>query len=123
MTTMRSACSTVARRWAMMIVVRSFIEVLERFLHEPLVLGVQRAGRLVEQQDRRILQDGPRNGDALALAAGQPGAALAEEGVVALRQFRDELVGHGRPGRGLEFRVAWRRAARSGCSPWPCRRI
>ena len=34
-------------------------------------LGIERARRLIEDQDRRILQDGARDGDALALAAGQ----------------------------------------------------
>ena len=42
---------------------------LDGLLDEGLALGVERAGRLVQKQDRRIAQDGARNGDALALAA------------------------------------------------------
>ena len=42
-------------------------------------------GRLVEHQDRRVLQDHPGQRDALALAAGELDAALAEVGVVAGR--------------------------------------
>ena len=61
-------------------------ELLERVLHQPLALRIERAGGLVEQQDRRILEDGARDGDALLLAAREPRAALAEEGVVAFRQ-------------------------------------
>ena len=51
-----------------------------------LALGVERAGRLVEQQQRRIAQDRPGDRDALALTAGQANPLLAEEAVEALRQ-------------------------------------
>ena len=59
---------------------------LERRLHQRLALGVERRGRLVEQQERRVAQDRARDRDALALAAGQRHAALADRRVVALRQ-------------------------------------
>ena len=65
---------------------------LQRHLHLRLALGVERAGGLVEQQDRRVLQEGPGDRDALALAARQPQARLADRGVVALGQGHDELV-------------------------------
>ena len=77
-TKMRSAASPVASRWAMTSVVRPCISVVQRFLHQPFVLGVERRGRLVEQQDRRVLQNGAGDGEALALAAGQGDAALAQ---------------------------------------------
>ena len=48
--------------------------------------------RLVEQKDRRVAQYGARDGDALALAARQRHAALADLGLVALVQLEDELV-------------------------------
>ena len=83
---MRSARVTVARRWAMTSVVRPCMIAIERPLHQSLALRIERARRLVEQQDRRVAQHGARNGDALALAGGQRHAALAEHGVVALRQ-------------------------------------
>ena len=67
----------------------------ERRLHLGLGFRVERAGRLVEQQDRRVLVDGPRDGDALALAAGQQPARLADARVVALRQAHDEIVRRG----------------------------
>ena len=41
---------------------------------------VERAGRLVQQQDRPVGEDGARDRETLALAAGQPHAALAEIG-------------------------------------------
>ena len=44
-------------------------QTFDRFLHDALGLGVERAGRLVEHQDRRILHQRARDGDALTLAA------------------------------------------------------
>jgi hypothetical protein len=79
---------------------------LQRALHQALGLGVERAGRFVEQQQRRIFQQGARDRDALALAAGQAHAALAQEGAVALRQALDEFVGGGQFRRGDDFLVA-----------------
>ena len=53
---------------------------------------VEMRGRLVEDQDRRVLQEGARDRDALALAAAQRQPALADPRVVALRQPLDEPV-------------------------------
>ena len=47
-------------------------------LYGAFALCVQRAGRLVQQQDRSIFQQGSGDGDALLLAAGQAGAAFAQ---------------------------------------------
>ena len=92
MTQMRSAFCTVDSRWAMTSVVRFCVNRAKRLLHQPLRFGVERARRLVEQQDRRILEDGAGERQALALAARQPQAAVADLGVVALRLRHDELV-------------------------------
>ena len=54
--------------------------------------GVQAGGRLVENQDRRIANDRPGNGDALALTAREGGAALADHGVVAVGHLFDEFM-------------------------------
>ena len=62
-------------------------------------LGVERRGRLVEQQQRRVAQQGAGDGDALALAAREARAALAEIGVEPLRQPAQEFGGIGRLGR------------------------
>ena len=78
----------------------------ERRLHHPFTLGIECAGRLVEQQQRRVLQDRAGDADALALAAGQAHAALAQKGVIALGQCPDELVGEGGLGGGLHLVVA-----------------
>ena len=53
-------------------------QIVERRLDGALAFGVQRAGRFVEQQDRRILQDGAGYGEPLALAAGQLHAEIAD---------------------------------------------
>src|SRR5438105_906491 len=54
-------------------------------------LGVEMAGRLIQDEDRGIQKDGARDRDALAFASGQGQAALAYERVVAMRQAFDEL--------------------------------
>ena len=71
---------------------------VEARLDRGLDLAVERGGGLVEHQDRRVLQDHAGDGDALALAAGQLDAALADMGVVAapaapVLQLEDEVVG------------------------------
>lgn len=55
-------------------------------LHRHLVEGVERARRLVEQDHWRVLEQRPRDGDALPLAAGQGRPALPHGGVEALGQ-------------------------------------
>ena len=54
-------------------------EPVERLLDHRLVLGVHRRERLVEHQDRRVAQQRAGDGDALALAAREPDAALADD--------------------------------------------
>src|SRR5690606_15810226 len=70
---------------------------LERSLDRRFGLVVHRAGRFVEDQDRRVLEDGAGNGDALALTSGQLLSALADDGVVSVREPADELLGFGQP--------------------------
>jgi poly(hydroxyalkanoate) depolymerase family esterase len=57
---------------------------VEARLDGGLDLAVERGGRLVEHQDGGVAQDHPGDGDALALAARELDAALADVGVVAL---------------------------------------
>ena len=54
-------------------------ELGEACLDEALALGVEVAGGLVENQDRRILEQCAGDGQALALAAGEVGAELVEQ--------------------------------------------
>src|SRR5579875_1220303 len=64
-------------------------EPVERLLDEPLGLGVERGGRLVEDEDRRVAEDRPRDRDPLLLAAREAVAALADDRVVALGERGD----------------------------------
>ena len=81
-------------------------QAVKRVLDETLALGVKRAGRLVEQQDRGLAQNRARNRDALALAARQARAIVAEEGVEALGKVTQEACGVGGFGGGPDGLVA-----------------
>ena len=78
-------------------------EALEGFVDEALGLAVEGGGGFVEEEDFGIGEDGPGDGDALALAAGEFGAAGADEGLVAFREVGDEFVGVGLGGGGFDF--------------------
>ena len=64
-------------------------------------LDVHRAGRVVEDQDRRVQQQCASDRDSLALASRQGVAALSDDRVVALGQRAYEPVGVRGPGRVL----------------------
>ena len=91
MTTMRSARASVARRWVMMIVVRSADELLQHLVDQLLALQVDLAGGFVEDQDRRVAEDRPGQGDPLPLAAGEAAAHRADDRVVAVGQVRSSM--------------------------------
>src|SRR5579859_3064221 len=61
-------------------------------LDRSLALVVKRAGCLVEYQDAWIHDERTGDRDALALAAREAAAALADHRVVTLRHLQDELV-------------------------------
>ena len=67
----------------MISVVRPCEQPVERLLDQALGVAVERAGRLVEDQDARVAQDRARDRDPLALAARQARAALADRRIVA----------------------------------------
>src|SRR5690606_21703184 len=76
-------------------------ELVERLLDRALGLGVEGRGRLVEDQDRRVLQEDARDRQPLLLTARELHAALADQRVEALRQALDQLLELS-PARGLE---------------------
>ena len=78
---------------------------VERGLDGAFGFGVERAGGLVQNQNRRVVQDGAGDGDALALAAGKRDALFADDGVKAVRLLHDEIVGEGVAGGGDDFLV------------------
>ena len=96
-TTRRSMRAMVDRRCAIAITVLPSIRLEQLLLDRELDLAVERRGGLVEHQDRRVLQDHARDRDALALAARELDAALADVRLVAgaavpVPQADDELV-------------------------------
>ena len=68
----------------------------QRRLDERLVLDVQTGRRLVEQDDGRILEEGARNGNALALAARKGAAVFADVGVPLVRELFGKFVAVGK---------------------------
>ena len=64
----------------------------ECLLHMSLVFGVEMTRRLIEDHDRRILQQHAGNGEPLLLATRQSVAALADNGVVPLGEFGDHVM-------------------------------
>src|SRR6202022_4253349 len=60
--------------------------------------GVECARRLVQDQDPRVPEQRPSNGQALTLAPREIGRTLPDEGVVAARQVLDEFFRAGEPG-------------------------
>src|SRR5262245_19762455 len=75
----------------------------ESRLDQALALAVEARGRLVEYQEARMGEQGARDGDALALAAGELDAALADDGVVALLEALHELLAVSGAADGLDL--------------------
>ena len=67
-------------------------EPVQGFLNRSFAFIVERAGRLVENQDWRIFQKDARDAQPLLLPAGELHAAFADLRVVAVRQRHDEVV-------------------------------
>ena len=78
----------------------------ERGIDGALGRRVERARGLVEQQDVGPAQQRTRDGNALALTAGQTRTAGAQSRVVALGQGLDEGIGLGQPRSFLDFLIA-----------------
>ena len=78
-------------------------------LDDPLALVVERRRRLVENENARIGRERAGDGDALSLPAGEVGAALLDQCVVAFGELVDELVGAGEPGDLDDARARHRR--------------
>ena len=64
-------------------------------LDEVLVLRVDARGGLVENDDGRVFENGAGDGDALLFATGERAAALADDGVIAVRQRHNEVMAAG----------------------------
>jgi hypothetical protein len=80
-----------------------FHELIQGILDEAFALGIEAAGGFIQDQDGGIGEDGAGDGDALALAAGKLGAALADEGVIPFGHGLDEEMGVGLFGGFVDF--------------------
>ncbi len=78
-------------------------QILQCRLHQRFGFAIERGSRLVENQDGSIFQDCPRNGNALALTAGQAHSAFADHGAVAFRKRGNKFVRVRRAGRVLHL--------------------
>lgn len=87
-------------------------------LDRAFAFGVQRGRRLVQDDDRDILQQGPRNRDALTLAPRQALADIAQRRVPALRQALDEIEALGGTRGGMDFGIG---GLGGPCGYWPSR--
>ena len=65
---------------------------VDRFLNLAFGFGVERARRLVENHDRRILEERAGDRQALSLAARQVAASFADHGLKAVRRAVDEFA-------------------------------
>ena len=103
---MRSQDSTVARRCAITSVVRWRINSSSAVCTSVSLSASSAEVGFVEQQQRRVAQDRARDRDALALAAGQRHAALAELRLEAAGQAAQEFGGMGEIGGALDLGIA-----------------
>ena len=74
-------------------------------------MRIHRAGGIVQDQDLRLLQQGPRDAEPLPLASGDIGPALLDVGIVLLREALDKLFRLGKPAGLSDFLVCCVRIA------------
>gem|GEM_PF-3429474 len=73
-------------------------ELFEGLLYLAFGFGIEGRGGFVEDEDGGVSEQGPGNGDALALSARQDDALLSHHRVESIGQFFDEIQGMGRSG-------------------------
>ena len=71
----------------------------QRLLYQPFAFGVEGGSRFIQYQDGRVFQNGPCDGDTLALSSGKAASPVTDVGVVPVFRFHDEVVGIGNLGR------------------------
>ena len=84
----------------------AFGNLVERRLDRLLGSAVERAGGFVEDQDRRVLEQGAGDCHALFFAARELEPALADHRLIAIRDDRDEAVDGGAAGGFLDHLLA-----------------
>ena len=109
-TTTVSARAASRSRWEMTRTVRRRASRSTARGDRTLAHRVEMGRHLVEDHERGVAQERPRERDPLLLAAGEPGAVLAQRRRVAEGQGTDELVGAGLARGRLHLRVRRARA-------------
>jgi hypothetical protein len=88
-------------------------QAVERRLHQGLALGVERRGRFVKQEQRRVTQDCARDSYALALSTGERDATLADQRGETLGKPPYKVCDQRKVGGTLDLCVACIRPAKS----------
>ena len=96
-------------------------EAVHAGLHDGLRAGINRAGRLIEDHNRRIGNSRTRDGKQLALTLRQTAAVTVDDGIVAVRQSADEVVRVGQLSGSRDFLVGRIQTDRSGYYRGWCR--
>ena len=120
-TTMRSASTIVDRRCAITSAVRPAQRLVERALDRDLRLGVEVRRRLVEDHDRRVLQQQPRDRERVASRRPTSGSRARRRPCRAVGQRRDEVSDARGAAAPRRARRRSRRAARSAGWRGSCR--
>ena len=63
----------------------------ECLLYTDFVIGISKCGGLIQDQDRRVFQNCPGNGDPLMFTAGQVDAVRTDDRVNAVRKLIDDI--------------------------------
>ena len=121
-TTIWSAWRMVLTRWATMITVASAVSGASAARSARVGGVVERRERVVEQVDLRLVHERPGDGEALALTAGDVGAALGDRGVEAVGHRARRSRGPGRSRAPATAPRRWRRVAVAQVAWRPCRR-
>ena len=79
----------------------SFHQLGQRILDQRLCLCIYAGGRVIQDQDPRVLEDRAGNGHTLLLPTGKGHPSLPHVRVVSLRHFQDELVRRSSLGRSI----------------------
>ena len=78
---------------------------LQGFADDTFGLRIHRGGRVIQDEDAGILEEGAGDGDALFLPAGKGDPFLTDEGVVAFWEGQDDIVDGGSAGGGFDLRL------------------
>ncbi len=108
---MRVARRMVVRRWAMTRTARPRARRSRAATTAVFGGGVEGGRGFVKNKNGGVFQEGAGEGEALAFAAGEGGAAFADDGFVALREALDKLVGLSGLGGGFNFGAGRARAS------------